>query len=128
MLTITFLFNALFNLVIFTYFFFFFYFVASLTYILYAGHSANIFSAYFMPNTSDRIIISGAGDSEVRIFDCAKEAPLTNMYVCHEDQVRRLAIFKNNPNEFLTCSQDGNPKIRPYIHRDLITLFFFFLL
>ncbi|CEI91724.1 Putative Wd and tetratricopeptide repeat protein [Rhizopus microsporus] len=60
-----------------------------------------------MPNTSDRIIISGAGDSEVRIFDCAKEAPLTNMYVCHEDQVRRLAIFKNNPNEFLTCSQDG---------------------
>lgn len=79
-----------------------------------------------MPNTSDRIIISGAGDSEVRIFDCAKEAPLTNMYVCHEDQVRRLAIFKNNPNEFLTCSQDGNPKIRPYIHRDLITLFFFF--
>ncbi|CAO3674315.1 unnamed protein product [Rhizopus stolonifer] len=72
-----------------------------------AGHAANIFSAYFMPNTSDHIIISAAGDSQVRIFDCSKEAALTNMYVCHEDQVRRLAVFKNNPNEFLSCSQDG---------------------
>ncbi|ORE08472.1 hypothetical protein BCV72DRAFT_89196 [Rhizopus microsporus var. microsporus] len=34
-----------------------------------SGHSANIFSAYFMPNTSDRIIISGAGDSEIKFDD-----------------------------------------------------------
>ncbi|CEP09880.1 hypothetical protein [Parasitella parasitica] len=33
------------------------------------GHRANIFAAKFMPQTSDNIIISGAGDSEIRIFD-----------------------------------------------------------
>ncbi|KAL7266716.1 hypothetical protein RUND412_010727 [Rhizina undulata] len=33
------------------------------------GHTANIFSVKFMPNTSDRVIVSAAGDNEVRIFD-----------------------------------------------------------
>ncbi|KAI8640122.1 WD40-repeat-containing domain protein [Parasitella parasitica] len=72
------------------------------------GHRANIFSAKFMPQTSDNIIISGAGDSEIRIFDLANpEKQLDSMYVCHSDQLKKICVYDGNPFEFLTCSQDG---------------------
>lgn len=72
------------------------------------GHRANIFSAKFMPQTSDNIIISGAGDSEIRIFDLTDpEDPLDSMYVCHSDQLKKICVYDDNPFEFLTCSQDG---------------------
>ncbi|KAI7907014.1 WD40-repeat-containing domain protein [Cokeromyces recurvatus] len=72
------------------------------------GHTANIFSAKFMPETSDNIIISGAGDSEIRIFDLNNPSlPLDSMYVCHSDQLKKVCVYENNPFEFLTCSQDG---------------------
>ncbi|KAI9486355.1 MAG: WD40-repeat-containing domain protein [Benjaminiella poitrasii] len=72
------------------------------------GHTANIFTAKFMPNTSDTIVISGAGDSEIRIFDLNNsDSPLDSMYVCHSDQLKKVCVYDNNPFEFLTCSQDG---------------------
>ena len=33
------------------------------------GHRANIFSVKFMPHSNDRILVSCAGDAEVRVFD-----------------------------------------------------------
>ncbi|KAI9724841.1 MAG: hypothetical protein M1812_000117 [Candelaria pacifica] len=33
------------------------------------GHTANIFSVKFMPHSNDRILVTAAGDAEVRIFD-----------------------------------------------------------
>lgn len=64
-----------------------------------------------MPQTSDNVIISGAGDSEVRIFDLQNmESPLFSMYVCHSDQVKTICVYDDNPNEFLTCSKDGKVK------------------
>ena len=33
------------------------------------GHRANIFSVKFMPHSSDRTVVTCAGDSEVRVFD-----------------------------------------------------------
>lgn len=61
-----------------------------------------------MPQTSDNVIISGAGDSEVRIFDLTNGySPLVSMYVCHSDQVKKICVYDDNPNEFMTCSQDG---------------------
>ncbi|KAG2232336.1 hypothetical protein INT48_002285 [Thamnidium elegans] len=76
--------------------------------VINTGHRANIFSAKFMPQTSDNVIISGAGDSEIRIFDLRNiDSPLFSMYVCHSDQVKKICVYDNNPNEFLTCSQDG---------------------
>lgn len=61
-----------------------------------------------MPQRSDNVIISGAGDSEIRIFDLQNiESPLFSMYVCHSDQIKKICVYDDNPNEFLTCSQDG---------------------
>ena len=33
------------------------------------GHTANIFSVKFMPHHNDRIVVTAAGDAEVRVFD-----------------------------------------------------------
>ncbi|CAO0794368.1 unnamed protein product [Mucor circinelloides] len=72
------------------------------------GHRANIFTAKFMPHTSDNIIVSGAGDSEIRIFDLTNpEKQLDSMYVCHSDQLKKICVYEDNPYEFLSCSQDG---------------------
>lgn len=61
-----------------------------------------------MPQTSDNVIVSGAGDSEIRIFDLANpEKQLDSMYVCHSDQLKKICVYEDSPYEFLTCSQDG---------------------
>ncbi|KAI9817859.1 MAG: hypothetical protein M1827_000978 [Pycnora praestabilis] len=41
----------------------------TLTTSISTGHSANIFSVKFMPHSNDRILVTAAGDAEVRIFD-----------------------------------------------------------
>ncbi|OAC97683.1 hypothetical protein MUCCIDRAFT_116169 [Mucor lusitanicus CBS 277.49] len=72
------------------------------------GHRANIFTAKFMPQTSDNIVVSGAGDSEIRIFDLTHpQKQLDSMYVCHSDQLKKICVYEDNPHEFLSCSQDG---------------------
>ncbi|KAG2174629.1 hypothetical protein INT44_006893, partial [Umbelopsis vinacea] len=81
------------------------------------GHRANIFSAKFMPKTSDTVIVSAAGDSEVRVFDVSARSlengrlsggsGLRHVYTCHRDRVKRIAVDDRNPFEFLTCSEDG---------------------
>ena len=77
------------------------------------GHQANIFSAKFMPNTSDQVIVSAGGDTEVRVFDVNQSVSgtyhqgLRHMYACHSDPVKRIAHLDDSPHEFLTCSEDG---------------------
>ncbi|KAJ8652507.1 hypothetical protein O0I10_011831 [Lichtheimia ornata] len=73
------------------------------------GHSANIFSAKFMPATSDSVVISAAADSEVRVFDVNgsnNHGQLRHVYTCHSASVKRIAI-DNSPFEFMTCAEDG---------------------
>ncbi|KAJ1985195.1 hypothetical protein H4R34_000154 [Dimargaris verticillata] len=38
------------------------------------GHTANIFSAEFMPKTADSVVVSCAGDGQIRVFDLHREA------------------------------------------------------
>ncbi|KAJ1971849.1 hypothetical protein H4R35_005018 [Dimargaris xerosporica] len=38
------------------------------------GHTANIFSAEFMPKTADSVVVSCAGDGQIRVFDLNREA------------------------------------------------------
>lgn len=41
----------------------------SLSTTVSTGHTANIFSAKFMPHSDDRTLVTCAGDAEVRVFD-----------------------------------------------------------
>ncbi|CAO3575980.1 unnamed protein product [Absidia cylindrospora] len=77
--------------------------------VIKTGHRDNIFAAKFMPNTADQIVISAAGDSELRIFDLngAPNEQLQHVYTCHSDPVKRICTEAYNPYEFLTCSEDG---------------------
>lgn len=70
-----------------------------------------------MPKTSDSVVVSAAGDSEVRVFDVSARSlqvgrlsggsGLRHVYTCHRDRVKRIAVDDRNPYEFLTCSEDG---------------------
>ena len=77
------------------------------------GHTQNIFSVKFMPHSNDRIVITAAGDSEVRIFDLehAGEATAssTAAHMAAEGRRSRRNIY--NGVRYLT---DGNTDCRVY--------------
>ncbi|ORX62385.1 WD40 repeat-like protein [Hesseltinella vesiculosa] len=76
--------------------------------IISTGHSSNIFTAKFMPNTNDQVIVSGAGDAEVRVFDLSYSGDIPeHIYVCHSHPVKHVAPIGSSPHEFLTCSEDS---------------------
>lgn len=80
------------------------------------GHSANIFCTKFVPETCDELVVSGAGDAEVRIFnlsrlsgkrseECASEP--SAVFQCHSSRVKKLAVEAGNPNLVWSASEDG---------------------
>ncbi|XP_012067963.1 WD and tetratricopeptide repeats protein 1 isoform X2 [Jatropha curcas] len=80
------------------------------------GHSANIFCTKFIPETSDELVVSGAGDAEVRLFNLSRLsgrgpddsaiAP-SAVYQCHTRRVKKLAVEVGNPNVVWSASEDG---------------------
>ncbi|KAI9251018.1 WD40-repeat-containing domain protein [Phascolomyces articulosus] len=79
-----------------------------MAYAIETGHTSNIFSAKFMPKSSDSVIVTAAGDSEIRVFDVNgyDEHRLRHVYTCHRDRAKRIAL-EDNPHEFMSCSEDG---------------------
>ncbi|KAL4358838.1 hypothetical protein AHAS_Ahas08G0017400 [Arachis hypogaea] len=78
------------------------------------GHTANIFCTKFIPETSDEIVVSGAGDAEVRLFNLshlngsAENAIAPSaLYQCHTRRVKKLAVENGNPNVVWSASEDG---------------------
>jgi WD and tetratricopeptide repeat-containing protein 1 len=63
------------------------------------GHSTNIFCTRFVPETSDEVVVSGAGDAEVRVFNLSRVRPRVQevapvpaaLYRCHTRRVKKLA-------------------------------------
>ncbi|KAI4337626.1 hypothetical protein L6164_016015 [Bauhinia variegata] len=80
------------------------------------GHSANIFCTKFVPETSDELVVSGAGDAEVRLFNLSRlsgsgfnDNAITPsaLYQCHTRRVKKLAVEVGNPNVVWSASEDG---------------------
>ncbi|XVE95216.1 hypothetical protein REPUB_Repub02eG0076900 [Reevesia pubescens] len=80
------------------------------------GHSANIFCTKFIPETSDELVVSGAGDAEVRLFNLShlngrglNDGAITPsaLYQCHTRRVKKLAVEVGNPNVVWSASEDG---------------------
>ncbi|XP_039010267.1 WD and tetratricopeptide repeats protein 1-like isoform X3 [Hibiscus syriacus] len=80
------------------------------------GHSANIFCTKFIPETSDELVASGAGDAEVRLFNFSRlngrgfndgAATPSALYQCHTRRVKKLAVEVGNPNVVWSASEDG---------------------
>ncbi|KAI9598176.1 WD40-repeat-containing domain protein [Syncephalis fuscata] len=78
------------------------------------GHRANIFSAKFMPQTSDTTITCCSGDGEIRVFDVHysrsrainEKARMRHVFSCHSSRTKRIAV-EDNPWSFLSCGEDG---------------------
>ncbi|KAJ9665507.1 hypothetical protein H2201_004389 [Coniosporium apollinis] len=109
----------------------------ALTTAIATGHRQNIFSVKFMPHSNDRIIVSAAGDGEVRIFDIEYSGRSTvpssmsnlgsgrrrniiyngvrylsegetNAKVYRSHSDRvKRIVTESSPYFFLTCSEDG---------------------
>ncbi|KAE8651395.1 WD repeat protein iqw1 isoform X2 [Cucumis sativus] len=80
------------------------------------GHSANIFCTKFVPEMSDDLVLSGAGDAEVRLFNLSRlrgrgqdDNPIapSALYRCHARRVKKLAVEIGNPNVVWSASEDG---------------------
>ncbi|XP_068641447.1 protein ALTERED SEED GERMINATION 2-like isoform X2 [Aristolochia californica] len=87
----------------------------SLLHSIDSGHTANIFCTKFVPETSDDLVVSGAGDAEVRLFNLSylhgqsTEEALEPMalFRCHSRRVKKLAVEVGNPNVVWSASEDG---------------------
>ncbi|KAL5777330.1 hypothetical protein ACOSP7_010256 [Xanthoceras sorbifolium] len=89
------------------------------------GHSTNIFCTKFVPETSDELVVSGAGDAEVRLFNLSRcsgrglddnaIAP-SAVYQCHTRRVKKLAVEVGNPHVVWSASEDGT--LRQHDFRD----------
>ncbi|KAH6597713.1 hypothetical protein BASA50_004318 [Batrachochytrium salamandrivorans] len=108
------------------------------------GHTANIFSAQFMPGLSHSTIVTCAGDNSIKVFDLEKSsvcsAPQPSSYSstpssdshsykrpasvwhpqrsfsCHGDRVKKIVTHRTDPSMFWTCSEDGT--VRQFDLRD----------
>ncbi|KAJ1967920.1 hypothetical protein IWQ62_001559 [Dispira parvispora] len=107
------------------------------------GHTSNIFCARFMPCTSDSMVVSCAGDGQIRVFDITRQVTtstqhmatsasyqdrlessfqLRRVYTCHHDRVKRIVTENDNPHVFITCGEDGKIHqfdLRESNHHDL---------
>ncbi|KAJ3414769.1 hypothetical protein HDV05_006108 [Chytridiales sp. JEL 0842] len=78
-----------------------------------SGHQANIFSAKFMPNSSDRKIVSCAANGAVRFMDVSDASPdhqhpnFNGLFKCHGGMAYEVLPDPINPNVFFSCADDG---------------------
>ncbi|XP_062099109.1 protein ALTERED SEED GERMINATION 2 isoform X2 [Humulus lupulus] len=88
----------------------------NLLHSLETGHCANIFCTKFIPETGDELVVSGAGDAEVRLFNLSRLSGRgaddnaispSATYQCHTRRVKKLAVEVGNPNVVWSASEDG---------------------
>eukprot|EP00249_Psilotum_nudum_P013622 c24430_g1_i1 orf=253-2565(+) len=81
-----------------------------------SGHSTNIFCVKFVPETCDDVMVSGAGDAEVRIHRLSRSIGTVSgrsntseqtAFRCHTRRVKKLAVEDGNPHVIWSASEDG---------------------
>ncbi|CAI6349631.1 unnamed protein product [Macrosiphum euphorbiae] len=75
-------------------------------------HKTNIFCAKFLPTSNSRIISCGADGSVLNLDLERPEETEWNFFTCHCSQCYKLETIPDDPNIFLSCSEDGT--VRQY--------------
>uniref|UniRef100_T1IVI1 WD and tetratricopeptide repeats protein 1 n=1 Tax=Strigamia maritima TaxID=126957 RepID=T1IVI1_STRMM len=70
------------------------------------GHHGNIFSIKFLPKSNDSILVSGAADCKIRVYDL-NLMETTQVCSCHGNRVKRIATAPNIPFLFWSAAEDG---------------------
>lgn len=75
---------------------------------VHTSHRANIFSAKFLPETSDLKVVSCAGDGMILYTDILRqEETAACTFNCHAGTVYEMLSIPGDPNTFLSCGEDG---------------------
>jgi len=75
---------------------------------VHTSHRANIFSAKFLPETSDLKVVSCAGDGMILYTDILREEETAACtFNCHAGTVYEMLSIPGDPNTFLSCGEDG---------------------
>eukprot|EP00922_Rhytidocystis_sp_ex-Travisia-forbesii_P053282 GHVS01079006.1.p1 GENE.GHVS01079006.1~~GHVS01079006.1.p1 ORF type:complete len:801 (+),score=174.67 GHVS01079006.1:156-2405(+) len=72
-------------------------------------HTANIFCGRFLPS-KNQWIVSCAGDSLVRVTDYTTKQ-VVKVFASHRDRVKKISVELDNPNTFLSCSEDNTVRL-----------------
>ncbi|XP_053168610.1 DDB1- and CUL4-associated factor 6 isoform X2 [Hemicordylus capensis] len=74
-----------------------------------SGHRANIFSAKFLPCTSDKQIVSCSGDGVIFYTNVEQDAETNRQcqFTCHYGTTYEIMTVPNDPYTFLSCGEDG---------------------
>ncbi|XP_041744808.1 DDB1- and CUL4-associated factor 6 isoform X1 [Coregonus clupeaformis] len=72
-------------------------------------HRSNIFSAKFMPQTNDRMIVSAAADGKIFLTNVERGSNLDPVlqYHCHNGAAYEILTVPSDPHSFLSCGEDG---------------------
>lgn len=71
-------------------------------------HTANIFSAKFLPGSSDTKLVSCAGDGLIAYTDLNRiQETAGSTFHCHAGTVYELLSVPEDPYTFLSCGEDG---------------------
>ncbi|KAJ3662359.1 hypothetical protein Zmor_006713 [Zophobas morio] len=72
------------------------------------SHHANIFSAKFLPCSSDKQIVSCSGDGIILHTDLEDtKNTYYNQFSCHAGTTYEVITIPNDPHTFLSCGEDG---------------------
>ncbi|XP_020666137.3 DDB1- and CUL4-associated factor 6 isoform X5 [Pogona vitticeps] len=76
---------------------------------IHSGHRANIFSAKFLPCTSDKQIVSCSGDGVIFYTNVEQDAETNRQcqFTCHYGTTYEIMTVPNDPYTFLSCGEDG---------------------
>lgn len=75
-----------------------------------SGHRANIFSAKFLPCTSDMKIVSCSGDGMLHFNELGTHYG-QNHFNCHSGTAYEVLVTPGDPNTFLSCGEDGTVRM-----------------
>lgn len=71
------------------------------------GHEKNIFSVKFIPNSSDTLIATCAGDGSVKLTNIITNENVMDCKSCHLDRVKRLVTHPHEPHLIWSAGEDG---------------------
>ncbi|XP_071549256.1 DDB1- and CUL4-associated factor 6-like isoform X1 [Panulirus ornatus] len=75
---------------------------------IHTAHRANIFSAKFLPQTTNRKIISCSGDGILIYTDIERQEETHDCkFTCHGSTCYDVITLPDDPHTFLSCGEDG---------------------
>lgn len=75
---------------------------------LQTPHDGNIFSVKFLPKRNNSVLLTGAGDCRMFVFDINRgnDQPIRKC-ICHGQRIKRLATTPKHTNLFWSAAEDG---------------------